>query len=199
MGATMDGKTQDFYRERGADWAAHLPHEWSPQLDPFLDRLKPGARILELGCGDGRDAARMLERGFDVHPTDGVREMAQLASERLNRKVAILPFDQLEARQAYDAVWAHASLLHVSRDDLPMILRRVYQALRPGGWHFANYKGGEEGQRDKFGRYYNYMSEAGLRQTYEAAGRWASLEFASAEGGSFDGQRLTWHDVIAQR
>lgn len=195
----MDDKTQDFYRERGADWATHLPHEWSPQLDPFLDRLKPGMRILELGCGDGRDAARMIERGFDVHPSDGVREMAQLASERLNRKVAILPFDQLEARQAYDAVWAHASLLHVPREQLPAILRRVYQALRPGGLHFANYKGGEGGQRDEFGRYYNYMSLDALRTAYESAGPWKLLDFASAEGGSFGGQRLTWHDVMAQR
>ena len=195
----MDEKTQDFYRRRGAEWAAHLPHEWSPELDPFLERLKPGARILELGCGDGRDAAHMIERGFDVHPSDGVREMAEMASERLNRKVAILPFDQLEARQAYDGVWAHAALLHVSREKLPMILRRVYQALRPGGLHFANYKGGEEGRRDKFGRYYNYMTPAGLREAYEAAGRWSSLEFTSAEGGSFDGERLTWLAVTAKR
>lgn len=195
----MDDKTQDFYRERGADWAAHLPHEWSPQLDPFLDRLNPGARILELGCGDGRDAARMIERGFNIHPSDGVHEMARMASERLNRKVTVLPFDQLAEDQAYDAVWAHASLLHVARDALPDVLRRVYRALRLGGFHFANFKGGEAGARDKFGRYYNYLSNEGLHKAYERAGHWTLLEFASAEGGSFDGQRLIWHDVISQR
>jgi len=195
----MDNKTFEFYSTRGAEWAEHLRNGWRPQLDSFLDRLATGARILELGCGDGRDAARMIERGFNVHPTDGVPEMARMASERLGREVDVLPFDRLEAQEAYDAVWAHASLLHVEQAELPGILKRVHRALRPGGWHFANYKGGTGGHRDKFGRYYNYMSEAGLRDAYEAAATWSSFEIEASEGGGFDGVRLTWLAVTVRR
>jgi SAM-dependent methyltransferase len=52
-----------------------------PDLHTFLaDSFPPGARLLELGCGSGRDAAFMLENGFDVTASDGVREMFDAAA-----------------------------------------------------------------------------------------------------------------------
>ena len=70
----------------------------SPHLRDFLKKLTPGARILELGYGSGRDAEAMIKAGFDVEPTDGTPEIALKAEEHLARKVR---------------VWAAASLLHV--------------------------------------------------------------------------------------
>ena len=53
----MDRQTLEFYELRGREWAdAHPPGSYGRELDTFLDRLAPGAAILELGCGDGRDA-----------------------------------------------------------------------------------------------------------------------------------------------
>src|SRR5690606_11564639 len=132
-GARMDRATRDFYQHRAAAWAAALPFEWSPWLDAFLDRLPAGARILELGCGDGREAARMIARGFEVVPSDGTPEMARLASERLGREVPVMRFDELDAREEFDAVWSQAALLHVPEAELPDVLARVHRALKPGG------------------------------------------------------------------
>jgi cyclopropane fatty-acyl-phospholipid synthase-like methyltransferase len=47
--------------------------------------LQPGARILELGCGGGRDAEAMVAAGFEVDPTDGTPEIARKAEERLGK------------------------------------------------------------------------------------------------------------------
>src|SRR6187397_3523857 len=141
----MDRKTFEFYQNRAVEWAAHLPHAHSPALDAFLDRLQPGASILELGCGDGREAARMVERGFEVHPSDGTPAMARLASERLGREVPVLDFAELEAVEAYDAVWCQASLLHLAEDELMPVLARIHRALRRAGWHWASYKDGTAG------------------------------------------------------
>ena len=82
---------------------------------PFLNLLPPQARILELGCGGGRDAAVMIAAGFDVDPTDGTPEIVRIAEERLGRPVRVVHFDKLDALETYDAVWANASLLHVPR------------------------------------------------------------------------------------
>ena len=90
--------------------------------------LPPGAAILELGCGAGGDSAEMLARGFDVSPTDGSPEMAEVASRRLGRAVATLLFHDLDKLEAYDGVWANACLLHVPRDELAPILARIWRA-----------------------------------------------------------------------
>ncbi len=46
----------------------------------LTDSFLPGTPLLELGCGSGRDAAFMLENGFDITASDGIREMLDAAS-----------------------------------------------------------------------------------------------------------------------
>ena len=79
----------------------------------------------------------MIAAGFDVDPTDGTPEIARKAEERLGRCVRVTCFDELDAREVYDAIWANASLLHVPRSSLPEILALVFEALKPDGLHFA--------------------------------------------------------------
>ena len=67
----------------------------SRHLDAFLDSLAAGAHILELGCGTGRDAARMIERGFTVDATDGTQAMVLKANERHGVGARLMRFDEL--------------------------------------------------------------------------------------------------------
>jgi SAM-dependent methyltransferase len=195
----MDPQTAEFYRTRAEEWAAAVPGRWSIAVDPFLDRLAPGARILDLGCGDGRDSERMIDRGFAVEPRDGVPEMAALASRRLGFEVPVMRFDELAAESTFDAVWANASLLHVPLADLPAILERIHRALVPGGLHYASYKGGSGGSRDQFGRFYSYVPLPELEAAYRAAGDWAELTIESQDGHSFGGAPTLWHGVLVRK
>jgi SAM-dependent methyltransferase len=198
----MDRDTLEFYQTRSVEWASALPHDWGPELDGFLDLLKPDATILELGCGDGRDTGHMIARGFDVRPSDGSPEMARLASEKLGRSVPVMRFEELDEIAAYDAAWCHACLLHVPRAELPGIVNRIHRALRPGAWHFANFKGDiqgdDSGHRDEFGRYYNYMSEAALRDVYSVAD-WQVLDLQPLVAGSYGGGPIPWVKVLARK
>lgn len=199
----MDPRTAEFYRTRAREWADALPPGWSRDLDPFLDRLPAAAHILELGCGDGRGAARMEARSFSVDASDGVAQMAAIASERLGRAVPTMAFAELAAEVAYDAAWCHASLLHVPLDDLPEILARVRRALRSDGLFYASFKGTapdhEANSRDAFGRLYSYASPEELKAAYGVAGPWREFEIATGEGGSFGGERAVCHSVIVRR
>ena len=195
----MDRRTLAFYESRAADWAAHLPHEHSPRLDPFLDRLPPGASILEMGCGDGRDAAWMIARGFDVHPSDGTPAMARLASERLGRGVPVMEFAELDAVEAFDGVWCQASLLHLSEAELRPVLARIHRALKPGGWHWASYKDGSGGGRDVGGRFFSYIPAGRLEAAYYAGGPWAELAIGTQQGESFFRGPTMWHEVLARK
>ena len=163
-----------YYQRNAPGYVLSFAQAPSRHLDAFLDRLTPGARVLELGCGGGRDSARILERGFALDATDGTPAMVAKANERFDVGARVMRFDELEATDEYDAVWAHACLLHVPRDRLPAILHRIRRALKPEGWHFANFKLGDrhhpvEGP-DRLGRWTNLPDERWLDEAYRAAG-----------------------------
>jgi SAM-dependent methyltransferase len=182
----VDDGTLQFYRDNAqayADWAK-AP---STRLVGFLGLLPAGASILELGCGAGNHSAVMLAEGFAVRATDGSPEMAAIASRRLGHPVEAMRFDQLDAQEVYDGVWASACLLHVPRDELESILARIHRALKPAGVFYASFKVGEGDGRDSLGRYYNYPSPDWVQMTYAAAGRWDSLSSDTSVIKSFDG------------
>lgn len=94
----------------------------------FLSLLKPHARILDLGCGSGRDALAFMKAGFATETADGSEEMV-----RLCRKAGInarqMLFEELDAKDAYDGIWACASLLHCTKDELKQIFPLLENAL----------------------------------------------------------------------
>lgn len=175
----------------------------SRDLDAFLNRLEPGARILELGCGAGKDAEHMKKRGFSVVPTDGSAAMARRAQERLGIPVEVLTFDQLDAEAEYDAVWCHASIHHQPGAGLPDVLARIARALKPGGWHYANFKlgrgvaGGDA--RDIFGRLYNFPTADELRAAYLAVPGWRMVEASVYQDGGLDKVLRDWMAVTMQK
>lgn len=192
-----DPGTLLFYEAQASRYAAEGSQQPHPALAGFLARLAPGAHILELGCGAGNDAAAMLAAGFEVDPTDGSAALAQIATERLGRPVRVLPFEALEARAEYDAVWANASLLHVPRRALSGILALIHTALRPGGLFFASFKtGGPEGP-DTHGRYFNRPDPAWLLQACGSG--WELLGLRLREGGGFGGEPAIWLHLILRR
>lgn len=195
----FDSATLDFYASEAPVYAASGPGGIARHLPVFIERLKPGARILELGCGGGRDAEYLIAQGFDVDATDGTAEIAAQAAQRLNRPVRVMRFDELSSIEQYDAVVASASLLHVPRPDLPQIVRQIWQALKPGGWHLASYKGGGEEGRDRFGRYFNYLDAAEIEAIYANAGRWEKVETISDMGGGYDGVQGPWHSISLRK
>ncbi len=194
---SKDDRTLSFYGTEAAAYANRAGRTASDRLDAFLAALAPGASILELGCGGGQDSQAMIERGFDVTPTDGTPEIAEQAARRLGRPVAVLRFDAIDAAEAYDAVWANACLLHVPRADLPGILERVRLALRPGGIFYASFKAGDAEGRDGFGRFYNYPDRPWLEAAY--GGRWAGLSIEDGEGAGYDRQPTRWLHATARR
>jgi 2-polyprenyl-3-methyl-5-hydroxy-6-metoxy-1,4-benzoquinol methylase len=195
----VDEETLQFYRGNAEAYAGRTFTSRQARLMAFLAQLPPGASILELGCGAGGDTAEMLARGFDVHPTDGSPEMADVASKHLGRTVETLLFHDLDEVEAYDAVWANACLLHVPRAELADILARIWRAIKAEGVFYASYKKGDVDGRDTLNRYYNYPSPDWLRATYSEAGNWSSLSIETGEVIGFDDKMATMLFVVARK
>ena len=106
----------------------------------FLTRLQPGASILDFGCGSGRDTKAFLAWGYRVTAIDGSQELCAIASANTGLPVRQMLFDELNDVEAYDGIWACASILHVPSADLPDIFRRMITALKPGGIIYTSFK-----------------------------------------------------------
>tara|TARA_Y100001947_G_scaffold94289_1_gene80358 strand:- start:2159 stop:2758 length:600 start_codon:yes stop_codon:yes gene_type:complete len=195
---SADAATIAYYQANAPHYTLSFGQAPSHHLDAFLDRLAPGASVLELGCGAGRDSARIAERGFTLDATDGTPAMVRKANERFGIAARVMRFDELDAEETYDAVWAHACLLHVARADLPGVLASVHAALRANGLHFANYKLGSAEGRDPLGRLTNLPDEEWLEETYRAAG-FAILATQRYRGKGADGIQRDWYALTLRK
>lgn len=195
---SRDPDTIAFYQTRAPHWVFHSGEAHSCQLDSFLDRLAPKAAVLELGCGAGRDAAQIRQRGFAVDATDATPALVARANQAFGVGARVMAFDELEAEAAYDGVWAHASLLHCPRAALPDVLLRIHRALKPSGWHFASYKLGDGEGRDLLGRLHNFPSSEWLIAAYEAAGFVIASQDIYA-GNASDGTQRDWIDLTVRK
>jgi SAM-dependent methyltransferase len=195
----VDDDTLRFYRHNAEAYAQREITSRQARLTRFLARLPPGAAILELGCGAGGDSAEMLAMRFDVYPTDGSPEMAEVASRRLGRPVKTLLFQDLDKVDAYHGVWANACLLHVPRAELAQVLTLIRRALKRGGSFYASYKAGDGDGRDTLNRYYNYPTADWLRATYAEAGDWSELSIETGEVRGFDDKMAKMLFVLARK
>jgi SAM-dependent methyltransferase len=171
----------------------------SKGLTRFLAALPKGAAVLDLGCGTGRDTQTIIAAGFDVTAIDGSAEMAREAEKRTGRPVRVLLFEDLDYVEAFGAVWASASLLHVPRPALPHVLSLVHRALRPQGLLFANFKSGGAEGRDELGRYYNYLSDDELTAALHASGGWSAIAIDEGRGVGYDGKETGFVSCTARR
>lgn len=125
-----------------------------------------GARVLDFGCGSGRDSRYFLKAGFDVTAIDGSAELCKIARQLTGLPVRHELFQELSETEAYDGIWACSSILHLPKDELTDVLRRMVAAAKPGGVIYTSFKYGDfEGMRN--GRYFTDFTEEGFRSFIE--------------------------------
>lgn len=156
--------TLSYYDSNAEDFAAStVSVDFSDAQERFLARLDLGSRILDFGCGSGRDAKYFLSRGFAVDASDGSSAMCRVASEYLAMPVKHELFQDLSDIEAYDGIWACASILHELKADLPGLFGKMARALKPNGVIYASFKYGDfEGERN--GRYFTCLTEESLAE-----------------------------------
>jgi SAM-dependent methyltransferase len=200
MPKAHDHGTLAFYATEAAAYGERSDRSGpSSQLASFVARLAPGAAVLDLGCGAGRDTQALIEAGLDVTALDGSPAMAAQAERRIGKPVRVQLFEDLADIAAFDAVWANASLLHVPREGLEPVLRAVHHALKPNGLLFASFKSGGREGRDKLGRYYNYLDAHEVTDLLRGSGTWRSLDTTEGRGKGYDGTETGWVQVLARK
>ena len=168
-------QTTRAYDEIATEFAAKsFETDLSPQLDRFCTYLQPGARVVDVGCGPGRDLLSLAERGFWAAGVDRSAGMLRQARARgaealVQADARALPF----ASGAWDGAWACASLLHLPKAELPAALTETRRALGHGHVCLTLKCGeGESWRDDDWGqrRFFAYYHPAEVELALERAG-----------------------------
>lgn len=156
------GITIDYYNENAKKFIdGTVSVDFSYIQDMFLELLPEKARILDFGCGSGRDTKYFLGHGHIVDAIDGSVELCKAASEYAGITVKNMLFQELDEKETYDGIWACASILHVKRAELPDIIRKMSAAAKANGIIYLSFKYGDfEGERN--GRYFTDMTEESM-------------------------------------
>lgn len=141
------------------------PRENHIDLALELSESGPNPRIIEIGCGDGRDARAIAARtdsylGFDISES-----MVQLAKDYVpNAEFVVADAAEFEFPDNIDIIFAFASVLHLDPEELNNLIQRATQALRPGGVFYISTKYrsayAAEMKHDAYGsRLFHYYNE----------------------------------------
>lgn len=196
-------KTQDstVYYDKNAQlfYERTINIDFTELYEPFLELIKPCVRILDAGCGVGRDAQYFESLGHQVTAIDGSSEMVNLASQLLKIPAKQMFFHEMTFSEEFDAVWAAASLIHVPPVGLQDVIGRIHRALKSQGIFFATLKHGA-GEYTQEGRTFYYLTESSLRpfleSQFEIIKIWTNPDLSRHLAHSPDG---LWLNVLARK
>ncbi|WP_180180951.1 bifunctional 2-polyprenyl-6-hydroxyphenol methylase/3-demethylubiquinol 3-O-methyltransferase UbiG [Acinetobacter sp. YH01021] len=157
-------KTIDYYNKHAEEFTAStFEVDMESLYQPFLAELPEGARILDVGCGSGRDTLAFKKKGYQVDAIDYSEELVKKASRLTGIPIKLKSFYEVDDYEAYDGIWACASLLHCERTRLKEVIGKLLSALKPNGVIYMSFKYGN-GDREKDGRQFTDLNEVQVKE-----------------------------------
>jgi len=192
-------QTIDYYNTNARQFALGTAQvDFTETQNRFLKKLPAGSRILDFGCGSGRDTRYFLEKGYQVDATDGSVELCKIAGEYAGIEVKHMLFQKLDAVGMYDGIWACSSILHLTMDELADVMKKMQIALKENGIIYTSFKYGDF-QGERGGRYFTDMTEdtfAGFLQRIEGLQleeQWVTFDVRPGRGEE------KWLNVILRK
>lgn len=171
---------------------------------PFLELLPPHARILDAGCGSGRDVGYFSEHGYSTIGFDASEKLVMNAINTTGCQILNLSFNDLIFYEEFDGVWACASLIHTPLSELDQVIDKLICALKNNGILFMSFKSGEYGEMlvhhrklDGF-RFFNIFNEEELLKLINRHSNLSLVNLWKIEDTRPD-QDTTWLNIIVKR
>ena len=189
--------TISYYNENAEQYYSStidVDFEW--MRNKFASYLPNYARIIDIGCGSGRDVKAFREMGYDAIGLDASEELACLARAKSGIDVVVADMCTWIAEEPYDGIWCCAALLHLHEEDADRFLQNLQHNLTPNGILYISVKEGIQTGLDEKGRYMKNYTEEELRQKLERAG----LEILDTEmsGDMLGREQFRWLNIFAR-
>ncbi len=175
----MDVRTLDYYMAHAREVAQRYEAAPSSLAARFNSAFAPGGRILDIGCGSGRDLAELDRQGFLPYGIDGTPEFVELAQEyhpELRGRIAqgLLPDFSVPFGGEFDGVLCCAVLMHIDSTELFNAALAIKRCLKVNGRLLISVPSlrsdTEDGERDANGRLFKTYHPGYLRLIFERLG-----------------------------
>jgi SAM-dependent methyltransferase len=192
----MDSSTLDYYSVHAAQVAQRYEEAPSSLGPRFASSFPAGGRVLDIGCGSGRDLAELARQGFDPFGVDGTPEFVQLAQQyhpELKGKVThgLLPDFPVPFDGEFDGVLCCAVLMHIDSTELFNAALTIKRCLKVNGRLLISVPSqrsdAKEDDRDANGRLFKNYHPGYLRLIFERLGfslidQWGNSDAMSRQG-----------------
>ncbi len=191
--------TRSYYQNNAQHYFNEtLALDLSKNRHKFLTHLPVDAHILDLGCGSGRDSLSFKQQGYTITALDGSEKLAELASQLIEQKVIVKRYESMHYHEQFEGVWACASLLHCSKNEIPIVIQRIINALKPQGVCYMSFKYGTGETIDSKGRFFNNYTTTTLQHVLHAFKALASLDIWT-ESHPLRGKQQQWVNALVQK
>lgn len=154
--------TIDYYNNNAQEYF-RLTREvdMSPICEEFLEYVRPGGKIIDIGSGSGRDIKYFLDRGYKATGIDASKELCRI-SRNLGLNVENITIQEWKPKDCYDGIWANASLVHIPLKDIEDFIIKAKGCLNKNGVIFVSMKVGLPKEYDEKGRFFCPFDESSL-------------------------------------
>ena len=195
-----ENRTLDYYNKNSEEYFnSTLNVDMTNTYKEFLKLVPEGGKILDLGCGSGRDSMNFMKLGYEVIAVDGAKKLAKRASVLLGKEVIVSTFEELELKEKFHGIWACASLLHIKREDLKTVLNNLYNNLDDNGVFYMSFKYGEKEYVDDKNRYFNCFTDESIISFINENTKYNILGLYITEDKLGRVNEIKWLNVICKR
>jgi SAM-dependent methyltransferase len=175
------------------------------ELSIFMDFIKPGGKILDLGCGPGHHAKIFVENGFSVVGIDLSSGMIKIAEREVPQAdFFVMDIQNLDLQEnEYDGIWASASLFHIPKLLLVDVLQLLKKYLQDSGVLYLSLKEGvgeeiiADSRYEGVEKFYAYYSEKEIQEILTNSGYKLLLKEFRPKRESYDTN--SWIHVFSQK
>ncbi|WP_028573795.1 class I SAM-dependent methyltransferase [Desulfonatronovibrio hydrogenovorans] len=161
-----------FYQTHAQDYFNQtIEVDPSSFLLPLVEHLTPGSKVLDIGCGSGRDMLWLSERGFHCKGLERSPDLAALARDHTGLPVIEADFESYDlSRMNMDAVLLIGALVHLPYERFSPVLTNILKALKPGGHALITMKQGQGRQEADDGRIFYLWDREDLSRVFKVNG-----------------------------
>lgn len=188
----------NFYNENAENFFNDTVNaSMKPTYDLFLRDMPSSGEILDLGCGSGRDSKFFIDKGYTVTAIDLSKELAKKASKYIGQDVIVMDMKDIDYYDKFVGIWACASLLHLSENDILETLKKSFTALKNKGILYASFKLGEKNY-EKNGRIFTCFNEEKFEKLILEFRNYRLLTFET-EDVRENRKNEKWFNIILQK
>lgn len=171
--------TKNSYDSTAFEYAKNVSTFHNKEVaDIFLKFLSLKAKILDLGCGPGRDAKIFSDIGLQVTGIDFSPQMIEIAKKTApHAQFYTMNIESIELPlESFDGVYASASLLHIPKKNLPNVLEKIRSLLKKEGIFYLSIKKGkgelieEDVRYNHVKKFWSFFEEDEIQNYLEQAG-----------------------------